>query len=47
MSKAADTQTKCPITGKDLVYAGRGRPPMFHRSASAKARREYRLQHGV
>lgn len=32
----------CPITGKELMYKGVGRMPIFHESATAKQRREYR-----
>lgn len=32
----------CPVTGKKLTYKGVGRPPLFHDSATAKQRREYR-----
>lgn len=40
--RASETVRKCPITGLALDYNGKGRPPVFHKSASAADRRKYR-----
>lgn len=41
MAKARAAIT-CPITKLEVAYGGRGRPPVFHKSASAADRRSYR-----
>lgn len=45
MSKG-DVVGKCPITGLDVIYSGRGRPPKYHPDARkavlAAQRKAYR-----